>query len=76
MAESNDNKLDEDELKSLEGRVDDLIRMVSQLKDENDTLRGRREELLKEHTQLVEKNRMARTRLESIIERLKTIEGK
>lgn len=70
-----DKKMDEEELKSLEQRVDDLIRMVGQLKDENDSLRGRREDLLKEHTQLVEKNKLARGRLESIIERLKTIEG-
>lgn len=64
----------DDDLKHLEQRVDDLIRLCGKLKDENDDLRSTREGLLQEHTKLSEKNRMARARLETIIDRLRSLE--
>ncbi len=64
----------DDDLKHLEQRVDDLIRLCGKLKDENDDLRSTREGLLQEHTKLTEKNRMARARLETIIDRLRSLE--
>lgn len=64
----------DDDLKHLEQRVDDMIRLCGKLKDENDDLRSTREGLLQEHTKLSEKNRMARARLETIIERLRSLE--
>jgi len=63
-----------DDLKNLEQRVDDLIRLCGRLKHENEELRSRREALLQEHTKLTEKNRMARSRLETIIGRLRAME--
>ncbi|MDH3377132.1 MAG: TIGR02449 family protein [Gammaproteobacteria bacterium] len=64
----------DDDLKHLEQRVDDLIRLCGKLKEENDDLRLTREGLLEEHTKLTEKNRMARARLETIIDRLRSLE--
>jgi cell division protein ZapB len=64
----------DDDLKHLEQRVDELIRLCGKLKHENDDLRSTREGLLQEHTKLTEKNRMARARLETIIDRLRSLE--
>ena len=65
--------MDED-LKSLEKRVDDLILMCKHLKDENNTLKSNREVQLEANNRLLEKNRLAQTRLEAIVSRLKAME--
>lgn len=64
----------EDDLKSLEQRVDELLRLCDRLQQENRDLRVGHESLAEEHSELAERSRVARERLGSIIERLRTLE--
>jgi len=66
--------MEELDLKKLETRVDDLIKAVDRLQQENKTLRDSQTHLMKERTQLVEKTELARTRVETMIKRLKDME--
>ena len=59
--------MDNDNLKKLESRVDDLIGTCRQLKKDNHAIKD-------EHTKLIEKTQIARTRIESMIGRLKALE--
>lgn len=67
--------LTELDLKRLEVRVDELIRTVSLLKQENSSLRSKQESLMAERADLIEKTELARTRVEAMITRLKAMEG-
>jgi cell division protein ZapB len=62
------------DLKSLEVRVDELIRTVAVLKEENRTLRDRQDSLTTERAELIEKTELARNRVEAMITRLKSME--
>ena len=64
------------DLDQLETRVDDLIRTISQLRNENISLRTRQEDLMSERAGLIEKSEQAKSRLESMIGRLKSMESK
>ncbi len=64
----------EEDLKNLEQRVDELIRLCDRLKQENQELRVGQESLTEQHAKLAERNRIARSRLESIVERLRALE--
>jgi cell division protein ZapB len=64
------------DLDQLETRVDDLIRTISQLRNENISLRTRQEDLMSERAALIEKSEQAKSRLESMIGRLKSMESK
>ena len=64
----------DDNLKSLEHRVDDLILMCRHLKDENKSLKSNREVQLEANNKLIEKNRLAQSRLEAIVSRLRAME--
>lgn len=64
----------EQDLKSLEARIDELIQTVDRLKEENRTLRSRQENLTSDRAQLIERNDMARTRVEAMISRMKALE--
>ena len=66
--------MDED-LKTLEQRVDDLILMCKHLKEENSTLKSSRESQFEVNNKLYEKNRLAQTRLEAIVSRLRAMEA-
>ena len=66
--------MDDLDLKKLETRVDDLIKAVERLQQENKTLRDSQTHLMTERTQLIEKTELARTRVESMIERLRAME--
>ncbi|MFA5529726.1 MAG: TIGR02449 family protein [Thiohalomonadaceae bacterium] len=66
--------MDELDLKILELRVDELIRTVERLKDENRLLRNSNAELLAERAQLMERTELARVRVEAMISRLKGME--
>ena len=66
MAESN--------LKSLEGKVDDLIRLCTNMKRENQRLREEQQALQVERTNLINKNQLARSRLEKVLSRLKSMQ--
>jgi cell division protein ZapB len=62
------------ELKALEVRLDDLVRVVDTLKEENYSLRQRQDALTTERSQLLQKNEQVRARVESMINRLKAME--
>lgn len=64
----------EHDLKTLEFRVDELIQLCLQLKNENKALREQQSLLLAERAHLMEKNELARSRIEAMILRLKSME--
>ena len=63
------------DLTKLEQRVDELIRTVSLLQEENQALRVSQENLTAERAELIEKTELARTRVEAMITRLKSMES-
>ena len=73
MAETSKSPV-ELELKKLERRVDELVGIVQQLKEENRALRQRQDALSAERSTLLQKNEQVRTRVEAMIGRLKTLE--
>lgn len=68
------NLATEIDLNRLEERVDELIRIITKLQDENQSLRGTQQGLLTERTELIEKTEQAKSRVEAMITRLKSIE--
>ncbi|MCP4288547.1 MAG: TIGR02449 family protein [Gammaproteobacteria bacterium] len=58
----------------LESRIDELIRIISKLTEDNRSLLSRQERLIAERAELIDKTDMARTRVESMITRLKSME--
>lgn len=64
----------EQQLKQLEQRVDDLLRLSAQLRDENKALEERENLLVAERAQLLKKNDQARSKVEAIISRLRSLE--
>ena len=73
MAE-NLNSNFEHELKRLEQRVDELVRVCDQLQDENRSLKQRQDILTAERANLLQKNEQVRARVEAMIGRLKAME--
>ena len=61
-------------LSKLEARVDELIRAISDLSDENRALIDQQSNLMTERAALIEKSELARSRVESMIARLKAME--
>jgi len=66
--------MNEIDITKLENQVDELIKVCTQLKDENTFLRDRQDLLVEERTRLIEKADMARNRVEGILTRLKAME--
>ena len=66
-----ENKPENVDLGVLEARVDDLIRTVDALKNENSALRHQQKNLISERAVLIEKTEQARFRIESMIARLR-----
>ena len=62
------------ELKRLEKRLDELVGVCKQLKEENGSLRGRQDSLVAERASLLHKNEQVRGRVEAMITRLKSLE--
>ncbi len=62
------------ELKRLERRLEELVAVCRQLKEENRSLRQRQDSLMLERASLVQKNEQVRTRVEAMIGRLKAME--
>jgi cell division protein ZapB len=62
------------ELKRLERRLDELVAVCRQLKEENRSLRQRQDNLILERASLLQKNEQVRTRVEAMIGRLKAME--
>ncbi len=74
MAKDTAQQMAEQELKRLEVRIDELIRTVERLKEENRSLRAQQQMLTSERAQLIERNELARSRVEAMINRLKAME--
>ena len=64
----------DNELKKLERRVDDLVTIVTQLKEENRALHQRQDALTSDRANLLQKNEQVRARVEAMIGRLKAME--
>ena len=56
-----------------EEKLDRLIELCQQLKQENQVLREREAGLVGERSQLIEKNEMARQKIETMINRLRNL---
>ena len=67
--------MEELDLKKLETRVDELIKAVERLQQENKTLRDSQTHLVAGRTELIEKTELARTKVEAMIKRLKALEN-
>lgn len=63
------------ELKRLEKRLDELVGVVGQLKEENRALRQRQDAMTAERASLMQKNEQVRARVEAMIGRLKAMES-
>ena len=74
MAETARSSPLELELKRLDKRIEELIRAIGQLKEENRALRQRQQILTAERTSLLNRNEQVRTRVEAMIGRLKALE--
>lgn len=66
--------MQDEDLKRLEVRIDELIAICAQLKDENRQLREQKVEFSAERENLIEKQDQARIRVEKILNRLKSLE--
>lgn len=73
MAEPQKERLD---IAALEARVDELIRTVETLANENEALRSQQTVLAAERATLIDKTEQARTRVEAMIARLKAMESR
>mgnify|MGYP005753473747 FL=1 len=74
MSKNTSQQVIDQDLKRLEFRVEELIRSVERLKEENRSLRVQQEHMTAERAQLIERNEMARARVEAMILRLKAME--
>ena len=66
--------MQDEDIKRLEMRIDELIAICAQLKDENRQLREQKVEFSTERENLLEKQDQARIRVEKILDRLKSLE--
>ncbi len=62
------------ELARLEKRLDELVVICSQLKEENRSLKDRQDTLIADRATLLQKNEQVRARVEAMINRLKAME--
>ena len=74
MSNNDKHGIQEQDLRALELRVEELIRACTHLKDENKTLRAREQELMSDLDRVASKNDQAKQRVEGMIERLKRLE--
>ena len=65
--EDKTSQLFESELKRLEGRLDELVDVCKQLKEENQSLKQRQDTLMSERASLLQKNEQVRARVEAMI---------
>ena len=63
-----------DDLSKLEYRIDELIRVVERLKEENLSLQQKQDALVADRAALLQKNELVRTRVEAMITRLRAME--
>jgi len=69
-----ENKSFTQELQRLERRLDELVVITNQIKDENRSLKQRQDTLIGERATLLQKNEQVRARVEAMIGRLKAME--
>ncbi len=62
------------EVRGLEQRIDELLVVLAQLREENRALRMRQETFSTERAGLLQKNELVRARVEAMIGRLRTME--
>lgn len=74
MTKSTAQQVVDQDLKRLELRLEELIRTIDRLKEENRSLRVQQDHMTTERAQLIERNEMARSRVEAMISRLKAME--
>ena len=74
MTNSTPQSVTEQELRKLEVRLEELVRSIERLKEENRSLRNQQDHLVTERAGLIEKNELARNRVEAMINRLKAME--
>lgn len=60
--------------KTLESKVDELVKLCSDMRKENQILRDREHQWRNERDTLLGKHQLARVRLEKVLRRLKTLE--
>jgi cell division protein ZapB len=63
------------ELEALEAKLDALISLYQQVRDENKSLKIKQDALVKEKARLLEKNTLAKASVEAMISRLKAMEN-
>ncbi|MGI9308787.1 MAG: TIGR02449 family protein [Gammaproteobacteria bacterium] len=73
MSKSNEKGFAQ-ELERLEKRLDELVVICNQLKDENKSLKERQDSLIADRATLLQKNEQVRARVEAMIGRLKAME--
>jgi cell division protein ZapB len=73
MPDSKDKSFTQ-ELQRLERRLDELVVITNQLKEENRSLKQRQDSLIGERATLLQKNEQVRARVEAMIGRLKAME--
>jgi len=64
----------EQDLRRLEQRLDALVQVCDQLREENQSLKQRQDALTAERATLLQKNEQVRARVEAMIGRLKAME--
>ncbi len=74
MSETTPEQNFSQELMRLEKRLDELVVICSQLKDENRSLKERQDSLIADRATLLQKNEQVRARVEAMISRLKAME--
>ncbi len=74
MANDTKTQVAEVGLKKLEFRVDELVDICDQLRDENQNLRVEHAKTAADKASLLEKNEQVRTRVEAMIGRLRSME--
>ena len=74
MDKPDSGKLNEQVLKGLEIRVEELISTCEELKKENRLLKLQQDSYTTERANLIDKNEQARKRVEAMITRLKSME--
>jgi len=62
------------ELERLEKRLDELVVICNQLKEENRSLKQRQDTLIADRATLLQKNEQVRARVDAMIGRLKAME--
>ena len=64
----------ENQLKTLEQKIDDLIALCNELNSENQMLKADSAGWQRERQDLIDKNELARSKVEAMIDRLRTMQ--